>query len=65
MKEEEAFENNEKENSYNECGSVEILDDFEEDYYEENDILCLDNGESYLLDDLNQSGTFLYYIQEY
>ena len=32
---------------------MEILDDFEGDYYEENDILCLDNGESYFLDDLN------------
>lgn len=44
---------------------MEILDDIEGDYYEENDILCLDSGESYLLDDLNQSGTFLYYIKEY
>lgn len=64
MKDEETFENNDKESSYNECGSVEILDDIEDEYYEENDLLFMDNGE-YLLDDLNHSGTFLYYIKEY
>lgn len=44
---------------------MEIQDDIEDEYYEENDLLCLDNGEEYILDDLNHSGTFLYYIKEY
>jgi len=65
LKEEETFENIEKQSSFNDCCSVEILDDIDNDYYEENDLLCIDNEEGYILDDLNQSGTFLYYIKEY
>jgi hypothetical protein len=62
LKDDEVFE---KESSFNDCCSVEILDDIDDDYYEENDLFCIDNGEEYLLDDLDQSGTFLYYIKEY
>jgi hypothetical protein len=50
LKDDEVFE---KESSFNDCCSVEILDDIDDDYYEENDLFCIDNGEEYLLDDLD------------